>query len=49
MENPLIDLMEIAKAGGNVEQLLLDAYHRGVVAGKEIAKARMIEAIELEK
>ena len=46
----LQDLVEISKVGEpNIPWLLEDAYNRGLVDGKEIAKRRMIEAIELEK
>lgn len=50
MENEISDLKAIAKMkNSDIEQLLIDAFNRGVRAGIEIAKEKAIEAIKNEK
>lgn len=43
------DLLMILGSGGNPRQLIVDAFARGKIIGKEIAKKKAIEAIEQEK
>ena len=44
------DLIEMSKHKDvNISMLLADAYYRGLVAGKDLAKRKAIEAIEEEK
>ena len=50
MENEISDLKAIAEMkNSDIEQLLIDAFNRGVRAGIEIAKEKAIEAIKNEK
>ncbi len=44
------DLLEMARhKDANIEQLMMDAFYRGAVYGKDLAKRKAIEAIEKEK
>ena len=46
----ILDLIEVSKQeNANMELLLEDAFNRGVVYGKDLAKRKAIEAIEKEK
>lgn len=45
--NDLIEMTKIPNA--NIEILMRDAYRRGITDGKELAKKKIIEAINLEK
>lgn len=48
--NEIADLVEMAGyKDANVALLIEDAYSRGLVEGKNLAKAKAIEAIEQEK
>jgi len=48
--NAIKDLIEIAKIKNcNMPAILENAYYRGLVDGKELAKKKAIEAIEQEK
>ena len=50
MENNIKDLLEMSALGkANNAQLIIDAYNRGLIEGKEIAEKKAIEAIEQEK
>ncbi len=50
MNKDIEDLIEICRLkNANVELLLKDAFHRGLLSGKELAKKKIIEAIEQEK
>ncbi|MEK9699934.1 MAG: hypothetical protein VW270_29410 [Candidatus Poseidoniales archaeon] len=50
MNKEISDLKAIAEMkNSDIEQLLIDAFNRGVRAGIEIAKEKAIEAIKNEK